>query len=323
MTSFWVIGGATCAAHERSEGDVYRARAGINTGLEGVYRVEIVGQPDKGKALVRNVVERAKIPVPVVTRTIEDSLLLPYVTGASLGRWRYDVAGYYVVPHTAEQGMTPISESEMKRTYRLTYDFFALFEDALGSRTIHQRWGKDNPFYSMYNIGPYTFTRYRVAWKRSTKSFAAVVLGSTNDRFLGNRLVVPNGKVMIVPFEEQAPAYYLCGLLNSSPARWRINQSITTEAHAEIIKVVPLDKFSRKNAVHCLVADLAEKCHAAAERADWDSLAGLEEKLDDAVAELWGIPGVELKAIREGLNDKGARRCLRNRTAFADEEDVE
>jgi len=303
MTSFWVIGGATYAAHERSEGDVYRARLGIETKLEGVYRVEILGQPEKGKTLVRNVVKRVKIPVPVVTRTIEDSLLLPYVTGASLSRWTYDVAGYYVVPHTAETGMAPIPESEMKRAYRLTYDFFALFEEALRRRSIHQRWGRNNPFYSMYNIGPYTFARYRVAWKRSTKNFAAAVISSVDDPALGTRTLVADGNVMIVPFEEDEPAFFLCGILNSAPARWQINRSITTKAHRDIINVVPLEKFRPSDPAHRHIVRLARRCHQTAAEGDWENLAALEAQIDDAAANLWGMTEDELGAIQASLKE--------------------
>lgn len=155
----------------------------------------------------------------------------------------------------------------------------------------------------MYVIGPYSFAPYRVAWKRSTKDFAAVVLSFVEDPALGTRPVVPNGKVMIVPFEEEDPALFLCGLLNSSPARYMINRSITSEAHRDIINVVPLEKFRPSDPAHRHIVRLARRCHQTAAEGDWEGLAALEAQIDDAAANLWGMTEDELGAIQASLKE--------------------
>ena len=72
--------------------------------------------------------------------------------------------------------MAPISERVLKSQYPLTFDYFSQFRDLLDDRSIHKRWGKGNPFYAMYDIGPYTFAPWKVVWKRPTKGFAAAVV---------------------------------------------------------------------------------------------------------------------------------------------------
>jgi len=50
-------------------------------------------------------------------------------------------------------------------------------------------WGKGNPFYSVYDIGTYTFAPYKVVWKRiagaitgKAVSFACAVVEPINGR---------------------------------------------------------------------------------------------------------------------------------------------
>jgi hypothetical protein len=299
--SFWVIGSSRTADVSRASTGDYEGRRGIETGLESAFRVQVLRRITDNTVLIRNDTARAKIELPKRTTAVEDSLILPYVSGASLARWKFVPAGYYLVPHTKQTGMSPISVSEMRSRYPKTLDFFRHFEHKLETRPIHLRWGKNNPFYSMYNVGPYTFASYHVAWKRTTKNFACTVLGTINDPMLGERLVVPNGKVMIVPFNDPYAAHYLCAVLNSSPARIRINRSITSEAHKDIIKVVPLESYSSSLDGHRALAELSKRLHKAAAQNEETTVTDLEAELDERVAEMWEISAGELKSIQNAL----------------------
>lgn len=241
--SFWVISDGKSVPPSSESISPYRPRLGIETKLESVFRVFLRSQDDTGTILIHNDRRRAKIRVPDFSARIEPDLVYPFVGGAGIRRWQARPNGYYIVPHTGETGMQAMSRSRMERQYPLTFSYFEHFEDALSNRSLHRRWGGKQPFYAMYGIGPYSFAPYRVAWKRTTKNFAAVVLSDVHDDILGARQLLANGKVMIIPFEAEAEAHYVCVILNATVFRERINNSITSEAHRDIINVIPWKKY--------------------------------------------------------------------------------
>ena len=53
----------------------------------------------------------------------------------------------------------------MKTKYPKTFEYFFKFKKELEKRSIYKLWGKGNPFYSVYDIGAYTFYPYKVVWK--------------------------------------------------------------------------------------------------------------------------------------------------------------
>lgn len=285
-SSFWVVTeeGTERRGFPESMRLKEQARVGINSNLESAFRAEIIKVQRGKRVLVRNVIKNAKRPLPQLEGVIEDSLLLPYMTGRSLGRWDARPAGYYIVPHTAESGMKPIAESVMRTKYPLTYAFLRNFKTDLENRPLHKRWGKDHPFYSLYNIGPYTFAPYKVVWKRTTRDFAAAVAATVDDEQLGSRLLVPNGKVMSLAFDDADCAYFVCGLLNAPTAREQINRAITGEAHRDIIKVVPVLEFDESDALHQEIASMSRKLHTFANA---ERVQKREKELDSLVMKLW------------------------------------
>jgi hypothetical protein len=309
-SSFWIIevrskrfsASTSLGTPKFRSSDYYKVRLGIETKLESAFRLRILrALQNNGLLLVENNRDRAKVEVKEYTGPVEAALVYPNVTGQSIDRWRIHPNGHYLVPHDAESGMEPISETEMKRKYRRALEFLSQFRDALENRSLYRRWGKGKPFYTMFDIGKYTFNPYRVAWKRTTKKFAAAVMGHAEDDILGRVLLMPNGKVMFIPCKDQGTAHFVCGLLNSSPARFRINSSISSEAHAEMINLVELPEFDVGNPCHTVISSLASKCHAVAET---EQLLSLERELDEAVCELWKLPSRELKIAREAVREE-------------------
>lgn len=297
-TTFWVIreqgadGVAAALNPER-----YRPRLGVETKLEAVFRVKPLSVLPSGELLVQNVLDRAKKPVPQVSVRLELDLLHPFVSGASISRWRAETAGVYLLTHSEATGMKPLSQHTMQTNYPLSYAYLKHFQKQLEDRSLHKRWGANNVFYAMYDIGPYTFAPWKVAWKRTTRNFEACVLGSLPiPECNTERMAIPNGKVMIIPFQDEEEAHFVCALLNSAVARSEINASISSEAHRDIINVVSIPTFSMQCASHRRLASLSKDAHAKAKsRSD---LKTVELEVDKAVAELWGIDDVALAQYR-------------------------
>lgn len=305
MQSFWIVGKSFDLYKKRGKYDLvaYKAREGISTALESAFRIKILAKNKDGTFLIENVIERAKKPMPLRQGNIEGVLIMAYVTGESIDRWAFTPRGFYVVTHTKETGIRPIDESTMKQKYSKAYSFLKQFKSDLENRSLHKRWGAKNPFYAMYNIGPYTFAPYRVAWKRSTKKFAAVVLESIDNNILGNVFVVPNAKVMFIPFDNEKEAHFFCSLINSSYARFQINRSITSEAHGDILDALPIPKYNDNDSLHGKLFKLSKQCHAVATNGDNEVLTKLEAEVDKVTARIWGITNDELDALQDALKE--------------------
>jgi hypothetical protein len=300
--SLWLIGRQggleRRAATDRCQ---YQARRGIETGLESAFRVRVLKSKNREIVLVQNVVERARKPLPRVNGAVEVSLVYPYVTGSSITRWAARSPACYIIPHTPGTGMKAIQEKAMRKGYPHAYGFLNQFREDLEKRAIHKRWGKGNWFYSLYDIGPYTFSEWKVVWKRTTKNFEAAVVSSlpvTGDQ---RGIVVPNGKVMMVPFADSEAAHFLCALVNSSVARYRINSGLSSEAHAEVLSLLSLPAYCPENRAHRVLAGLSGECHLAASMDAMKKVAELEAEIDVVAAKLWGISGRDLRAAQEDL----------------------
>jgi hypothetical protein len=309
--SFWVL--TKGETHEPTSDATsslnFKVRRGVETTLESAFRLRILQRTrTPGILLAENNRDRAKKELQHLVGRVEQSLIYPFVTGASIDRWRIESSGYYLVPHLPTTGMEPISEVQMRQEYKNAYEFLSNFRDELLQRSLYKRWGKSKPFYSMFDIGTYTFNPYRVAWKRTTRKFAAAVMGYVNDEWLGKVLLIPNGKIMFIPCDSREAAHFVCALLNSSPARLRINRSISSEVHAEMINLVQLPRYDVRDERHKRLSDLAIQAHKQAASDEIEELELTENAIDLEVALLWKITETELTSIQNAVERMEASR---------------
>jgi SAM-dependent methyltransferase len=288
--SFWALS-SNRSRSTRSAGvciEIPKARAGINTSLESAYKIEILKTVSSRLVLIRNITKGAKKPVPIREAQIESELVVPFVSGESVGRWRTAIAGYYIVPHSAETAMQPIDERLMKTRFPKTYAYFHEIKSQLETRSLHLRWGGGHPFYSLYNIGPYTFAPFKVCWQRTTKKFGTAVLSTLASADLNgeDRMAFPNGDIMFIPFTDEETAHYVCAVLNSSGARTSIDVCITTKAHKDIINVVdiPDPQVAGKNFQR--LSRLSMECHRLLREGRAEQLQATENQINEIVAKI-------------------------------------
>ena len=127
-TSFWQVGDKKSSVKGAGLlSDRFKARTGVETKLESVFRVRIVSTVGKKGLRIQNETKRARILVPEVEATIDKLLVLPYVSGSSISRWKFDIEGHYICPHTERTADYPIAENELKTQFRNTYRYFSQF----------------------------------------------------------------------------------------------------------------------------------------------------------------------------------------------------
>ncbi|MCS7188695.1 MAG: SAM-dependent DNA methyltransferase, partial [Bacteroidia bacterium] len=185
------------------------------------------------------------------------------------------------------------------------------FEPVLRARAAFKRYftRKDKkghlietgPFYSMFNVGDYTFAPWKVVWQYISSDFTAAVIGESE-----GRPIVPNEKVMLIPCEILEEAHYLCAILNSSVTRLYIRGFfIQTQIAPHVIQNINLPKFETKNPLHLRLSNLSQAAHAAVAAGNEAYLREVEAEIDKAAAELWDLTPQELQAVQESLRELG------------------
>ena len=133
----------------------YSAHLGANSGgANGVYWVDVL-KPADGGVLVRNVTAKSKRAIETVQQVIEPDLLYPLLRWGDVGRWSAVPRGHILLVQDPAT-RTGIAEAMMRERFPLTLAYLERFRNLLLSRAAFRRYQGRGPFYSMYNVGPYT-----------------------------------------------------------------------------------------------------------------------------------------------------------------------
>jgi len=205
-----------------------------------------------------------------------------------------------------------IDESHMRQTLPKTHAFLRHFEADLRKRSGYKKFfnPKVDPFYTIYNVGTYTLTPFKVGWAREDMRLRASVFGKS-DVTGEMKPIVPDQTVQFISFENETEAYFVCGLLNSSPATL-VPLAYTTDITTHILGMIAIPIFNPTSALHQRLAELSRRAHGLAAQASHAfsvtyaaELEQVEREIDNAAAELWGISAAELEEIRRSLEELG------------------
>ena len=283
----------------------YRAFAGCCTWLNGVYWIRILDKRSNGDLLVENLHDVGKIKVKHMQSVIEPNLVYPLLRGRDVRRWQAGPSGYIILGQDPER-RKGIPESEMKRLWPKTYAYFKKFEGGpknpeagtLRGRSGYRKYfNATDPFYSMYNVGPYTMANWKVLWPEVGHSVRASVSGPSAVEIVKPSL--PDHTVVAVSCSSESEAYFVSGMLNSSPANLAVAAYIVLHPSPHIMKNIAVPLFRKNNRIHKCIAELSRKCHLASNNEN--RLSSLEAEVDEAVAKIWGITRNELKSIQHAL----------------------
>ena len=278
----------------------YRAYAGCCTWLNGVYWVNIIDVLSDGKLLIENLYDVGKIKVRQEQSAIEPDLVYPLLRGRDVQRWQATPSTHIILTQDPKT-RKGIPEAEMKRCWPNTYAYLKRFEEKLRDRAGFKKFFNSTaPFYSIYNVGPYTIAEWKVVWREQSSSFQAAFAG-----FKSQQVIVPDHKLMLVPCISEQEAHFLLGMLNSSPSVLAVHSyAIPTSTSTHVLNNVAIPRFTKTDLNHTRLAELSRQCHVAAKQSRENRLTRLEAEIDEVAAKIWGITDAELKAIREALPEK-------------------
>ena len=277
----------------------YKAREGTNTGgANGILWVEV--KDVNGKlCTIENLNEIGRKEIVPHVGQVESELVFPLLRGRDISRWNANPSIKILVPQKINDPSKAIEIATMRYKYPQALKFLELFEKELQSRPLYIKYLEPlgTPFYGMYNIGTYTFAPYKVVWKEQSSSFDCAVVSTD-----GKQSIVPDHKLMLVPFDNKQEAHFVCAILNSTPPAFIVQAyTISTGQNTHILENIRVPKFDKNNDAHLELSRLSQKCHE--KTAAGIDVSDLEEQIDGLAVELWGLSKEELKEIKDSLEE--------------------
>jgi hypothetical protein len=117
---------------------------------------------------------------------------------------------------------------------------------------------------------------------------------------------------MMVAFQDEEEAHFLCGCLNSTPAQLIVVGSVVLHPDTHVLRRVRVPRFAPKDRLHLQIAILSRRCHEAVSRDDATALNNLEAELDAACGEIWELNESEIRCMRDCLAELAGRRRRRS-----------
>lgn len=264
----------------------YRARTGVFTGgANAVYWVRINGTVDDGVS-VTNIVGRAKRKSEQITARLEKTFLFPMVKGGDVSRWKVRYDAYLLCPHTARTKMRPVPEEELADAAPETLRYLQHFRADLDGRKGFAGWEKEiqrQSFHAVQRVGAYTFSAYKVVWRYIATEFICAVIGWVDDPFLGVKPLLPNEKIMYVSTDDETEAYYLCGILSSTPVAKCIKSYMNpTSISAHVLGKLHIPDYDGRSPIHREIARLCREGHRTGDAGPYI------REIDALAAELYG-----------------------------------
>jgi type I restriction-modification system DNA methylase subunit len=264
----------------------YRARTGVFTGgANAVYWLNVNDVSQNDTITITNIVERAKRKSEQITTDIEKEFVFPMLKGSNVRQWNISYDTYLLCPHTAETKMWPVSHKDLAKRAPLTMEYLYHFKEDLDGRNGFAGWEKEiqqQEFHSILRIGDYTFSKYKVIWKYIASEFICAVISSVDDKFLGEKLILPNEKIMYISTEDETEAYYLCGILSSTIVAECVKSYMNpTSISAHVLNKLNIPPYDSNNYTHREIAALCKAGHGK------DNIAEYVEKIDKLVGRIY------------------------------------
>jgi type I restriction-modification system DNA methylase subunit len=247
--------------------EYYQGRKGITTDLNAIYFVTISNtNKDENLVQISTRPESGKIDIGYSLKYwIEPDLLYPLIKGAS------DFSPCYFKPKqelfviVPNNGITrekyDIAEAYVNSHNPYLKKYFTSYKSYLNDRSTYLKRMYKAPFYCIYNVGRYTFSKYKVIWAEQSKKFRAAVAKSGQVPLAGTKCYIPDHKIFFIDFELPDPAYFLCGLLNSSLVKEYVESHNISIQVGDIFKHMSLPEYDPKNKHHNVLVQIVKNAH--------------------------------------------------------------
>ena len=216
----------------------YRARKGVTTDLNGAFFVR--AEMDGATARITNDPSLGRKPLPHVTAEVEAEHVFPLLRGRDFGG---APELHVLVPQRGMHG-----DPGLPRTAPLAHAYLERFRPALEQRSSLRRYQRGKPYWSLWNVGPYTFSAHKVVWREIAGRFRAA--------YVGPDVIVCDHKLYFVPCDSEAEARYLTGVLNAPTITGAIDAyAAQLSLGASVVEYLAIPRFDAADARHQEIVD--------------------------------------------------------------------
>jgi hypothetical protein len=250
--------------------------------------------------LINNLHDCGKIAVKNVSMAIEPDFVFPLLRGKDVARWNAKAEYSVLVPQIASDPAKGFPQGEMQNGFPKTFAYFNQFEPQLRKRSGFKQFFNTEtaPFYSIYNVGPYTFAPFKVCWREVANDLNAAVCSS-----LDEKVVVPDHTLIAIGCESEPEAHFICALINSPPSNFIVRGYVALHPSPHILKYIKIGRFNAKDKTHRALAANSKACHDASVAGDAEKIAELEIENGELAAAYWVLEKAEVADIKASLDD--------------------
>jgi methylase of polypeptide subunit release factors len=272
--------------------NLYKAYLGARVEPYGVFWLEIKQVLSNDQLLICNLHEKGKRKVQLVEEVLESDLIYPIVRGSDIERWITMPRIYSIICQDIKT-RAGYNESLMRQNWPRTYGYLTRFKEVLIQRAAYKKYHdeKKNPFYSQYNISDYTFSNYKVVWKRMANDLVAAVISQHKTPF-GYKLIIPTDTTSLIACNYENEAHYICSILNSISVRNFI-KSYSSAGRGfgapSIMEHVGIPKYDEKNNFHKEISESSKKLHKLKTLNQLETIPELEKQNDELIKMLFKI----------------------------------
>lgn len=258
----------------------YRARKGVDTSLNQVFWGKII-QSKGNLSQIENCQSSGKSKVRQRKDIwIEKNCLYPVLRGKNFTKWKYEVKLNQILLYDQKSGK-PLDKVTANRLFPKAVQYFSTpdYLPLLEKRAIYQKHLNKYPSYACFDIGPYSFKKFKVVWKALASGMQSCVV-SEHD----GRLIVPDHNVMMIPIDLKDEAYYLSGVLNSSLSTLFITSYVEWFFSTHVLEYFNIPKYNKQDSLHNHISNISIEAH---KETNESRLKDLELRLDNAVNKLF------------------------------------
>src|SRR5690606_9632663 len=186
--------------------DWLAGRKGVTTDLNGIYMVRIVDTNKKeGLVQIETRPEAGRTNIgPAKRYWVEPDLLYPLIKGAgdfSACELHVEEELFVFVPNHGIVRTEYAAAEKRLAKLKNTAAYFRAFKTVLGKRSTYRLRQSSAPYYSIYNVGGYSFAPYKVIWAELSTTFETMVVTTGRVPLAGKRPFVPDHKVYFADFD--------------------------------------------------------------------------------------------------------------------------
>ncbi|NYI17581.1 hypothetical protein FHR53_000398 [Xanthomonas arboricola] len=259
----------------------YQARKGVTADRNGIFWVRESGVQRDGLIAITNEAAIGKTKgIPRITAPVESQHLFPLLRGRGVSKFRAtpDHELRYFVPQRSMHGDPNLHEHSP-----YAYAFLRNFKDELASRSSLKRFQKGQQYYSLWTVGEYTFSPYKVLWREiGGGGFEVAYVGSAE--VAGREaVVVPDHKLYFIPIQNEEEAAFVTGFLNSrTVARAVASYGAALSFGVSVSTYIHIPTYDPSNKHMKRVAELAVRATRQMEAISDETL----DEIDVAVSKL-------------------------------------